>query len=90
MREEGFCWPLLEPANDYGLIDYKQVTASMPLNAAKDDAMGISHQPNTDFYATMYWSYSFQTHNIQHHINHVESLWALLHMITTAQDGALT
>jgi hypothetical protein len=90
VSEEGFFWPLLEPATDYGLIEYIQVTVSMPQNAAEDDVIGIIHQPNTDFYATLYWSYSFQTHNIGCHINHVESLSAQRHMITTAQDRALT
>jgi len=89
MNEESFGWPLPGVANDDGLIQYFQGTACTPHNAADADVTAISRQGLTDFYATIYQSYSSQTNDLRHLIDHVQSLEAQLGTVTTVRDDAL-
>jgi len=90
MDEEGFGWPLPGVANDDGLIQYFEGTARMPQNAADADVTAISHQRLTDFYATIYESYSSQTNDLRCLIDRVQSLEAQIGTATTARDDSLT
>jgi len=89
MDEECFGWPLPGVANDDGMIQYFQGTARTPQNAADADITAISRQALTDFYATIYQSYSSQTNDLRRLIHRVQSLEAQLRTVTTTRDDAL-
>jgi len=89
MDEEGFGWPLPRVANDDGQIQYFQGAARTPQNAADADVTTISRQGLIDFYVKICQSLSSQTNDLQHLIDHVQSLKAQLGTVTTVRDDAV-
>lgn len=90
MEGEGFNWPVPGADNDDGLIHCFQGAARAPPDAATADVTAISRQGVTDFYATIYQSYTTQTNDLRRLTDRVLSLEAQLVNVITARDDALT